>query len=480
MELRDKIEASESGPAREPETGGNGRSGRPRRSPRQQLHLRRPHRRARSRHGHRLVRREPRRPRPQRHRHRGADRHHGAGRRVRHRERVGRGERLRPDDLRPPCGRDDHVLRPPFGAQRRRQRVREGGTEDRRGRLHRQLHRAARALRGPPERRGRGSEPVSPGQPHGVRRHRRGDQRADARGRRRDRRRDAGGAGRGVRQGTGGAEAPAAEATATTAVPVDEVAAEAPPAAAAPPAEAPAPGRRGARARPEAPAPPVAEAPAPVAEAEVAEPPAEAAVEAPAPAPAPVVEAPAPAAKRRLRRRTGPRGARRRGRGRGRPSRPPKRPPPRRPRRPWTRLPRPPGASWRRKFGGIGPGAAGSPRRSDCRRTDAARRCSGVTPALSGGWGGRLGGASTRRVPARCPVRVSSAHEQMDRWANLFSPTNVHGVNTARTSPSLSDRRPRARTPRRRTDRGCAPLRSARWRRRAPRRGGPPASGRRP
>ena len=190
VEVRDEIESAESEPApAAPETTteqsapvstGDGCT------------LRRANGRAGQRHGHRLVRRGPRRPHAQRHRHRGADRHHGAGRRVRHGQRVRHGERLRHDGLHPPCGRDHHVLRPSLREERRRERVREGRPEDRRGRLHRQLHRAARALRGPAERRGRGCEPVPAGQPHGGRRLRRGDQRADARGRRRDRRRDAG------------------------------------------------------------------------------------------------------------------------------------------------------------------------------------------------------------------------------------------------------------------------------------------------
>ena len=291
------------------------------------------------RHDHRPLRRGPRRPRPQRHRHRRADRHDGPRGRLRHGQHLRRGERLRADGLRPARRRDDHVLRPPVRARRLRERVRQGRAEDRRGRLHRQLHRAARALRGAPGRHRHEPRPVPGGRAVGQR-----PDRDDGGGLRRHRRRDPGAAGRGVRRhgrhrraggdeapparrgrdagpaghdgpgaGSGrddagtprpaadgpGGPAPAAEAAQAPA-PVAEAPAPAPvgeaPAARtrgrgtapAPVAEAPAPApRRGAAPAPvaEAPAPaPVAEAPAPA----PAEP-------APAPAPAPAAEAPAPA-----------------------------------------------------------------------------------------------------------------------------------------------------------------------------------------
>ena len=54
-------------------------------------------------------------------------------------------------------------------SQRLGERVREGRPEDRRGRLHRQLHRPAHALRGPPERPGHGSGAVPAGRQDRVR-----------------------------------------------------------------------------------------------------------------------------------------------------------------------------------------------------------------------------------------------------------------------------------------------------------------------
>ena len=288
--------------------------------------------------------------------------------------------------------------------------------------------------------------------------------------------------------GTGGAQAPAAttEATATTAVPVDEVAPAAPTAEAAP---APAPV---AEAPPAEAAPaPVAEAPAPVAEAPAPAPVAE------APAPAPVAEAPAPAPAARSPRHPRRSPSTRSGTGRrGRhlaparqrsPSRPP-RPPPRRPRRPSTRQPPPPEASRRRKFGGsdrarapLGSGARadpGAPAVQGTRTAGAPTLRGGAAASrrqYPGGLGGRLGGASTRRVPAICPVRVSSAHADGPMGRPIVS-----DKCTWCQQWRLSALTPRPRTAPPRTARGCAPPRSARCPRRAPRRAGSRASAPRP
>ena len=165
------------------------------------------------------------------------------------------------DGLRPARRRDDHVLRPPVRARRLRERVRQGRAEDRRGRLHRQLHRPARALRGAPGRHGHEPRSVPEGRAVGQR-----PDRDDGGGLRRDRRRDPGAAGRGVRR-TGGTAAP--EATKHDQLAAATRPAGGPGSGPAPAGATPAPGsgRRGSggprrpRRRP-APAP-VAEAPAP-------------------------------------------------------------------------------------------------------------------------------------------------------------------------------------------------------------------------
>ena len=152
-DLRDKVETpspstgSEPAPAPAPSFRAGHRQRR--------LHVGRADRHAgQQRHGHQPVRRQPRRPHPQRRGHRGPDRHHGARGQLRHGQHLGDRERLRRDGLRPACRCDHHVLRPLVGARRRGQRLRQGRPEDRRGRLHRQLHRPARALRGPTRRQG--------------------------------------------------------------------------------------------------------------------------------------------------------------------------------------------------------------------------------------------------------------------------------------------------------------------------------------